>query len=413
MGVETNRIESEFIIKSVIEKNIPIAVHIKRNKIEGVITDFIIDKKIMISISPDQISEAAAGDEICIYFSYFSHVMNFCARILGVNEDGITVTYPPKIYKNLSRKYERVPAPENAKIVFTVKGEKFQLDFPKTEEYNSVDFPEFNTDDYAVDNITQLITDFRTKILETASYVNIITYRKNKPETLEEQFISLSGKVLYLPSTNQPLPEFIESVEVPVLNSELADTLVIDGVKKLKTRNFEKSSKGIHSEIYCPVLYLEYVVGYIHVQNKDKNKSGISPEILEYVYQFSKVLAFSLKMSGYFKEKIETTEKYESTIIDISASGLLFGSNSKKLEKLFFLYTDIKIDLYLEEKIIPISCRIMRKYKSGDTVFYGLIILGIKQEDFEDLFQLVYGRKATDEDVELWEGGSAPPEINF
>ena len=118
-------------------------------------------------------------------------------------------------------------------------------------------------------------------------------------------------------------------------------------------------------------------------------------------------------MSGYFKEKIETTEKYESTIIDISASGLLFSSSSKKLEKLFFLYTDIKIDLYLEEKTIPISCRIMRKYKSGDTVFYGLIILGIKQEDFEDLFQLVYGRKATHEDVELWEGGSAPPEINF
>ena len=55
----------------------------------------------------------------------------------------------------------------------------------------------------------------------------------------------------------------------------------------------------------------------------------------------------------------------------------------------------------------------MRKYKSGDTVFYGLIILGIKQEDFKDLFQLVYGRKVTEEDVELWEGGSAPPEIKF
>jgi hypothetical protein len=413
VGVETNRIESEFIIKSVIEKKIPAAIHIKRNKIDGLITDFILDKKIMISISSDPGKEFASGDEVCIYFSYFSHVMNFCANVLTVDEKGITVTYPPKIYKNLSRKYERVPAPENAKIVFSIKGEKFQLDFPKTEEYNSVDFPEFNTEEYAVDNIQQLITDFRTKILETVSFVNIMTYRKNKPETLEEQLISLSGKVLYIPSINKPLPEYIESVDVPVINSELADTLIPEAVKKLQTRNFDKSTKGIHSEIYCPVLYLEYVVGFIHVQNRDKNKSEISAEILEYIYQFSKVLAFSLKISGYFKEKVETTENYESTIIDISAAGFLFGSNSKKLEKLFFLYTDLKIDLYLGEKIIPLTCRIMRKYKSGDSVFYGLIILGIKQEDFENLFQLVYGRKVTDEDVELWEGGSAPPEIKF
>ncbi len=413
MGVETNRIETEFILKSVIEKVIVVNIHVRRNKTNGKITDFVVEKKIFIEISPDFAKDIILGDRISVYFSYFSHVMNFSGRVLEITEEGITVSYPSKIYKNLSRKYERVPPPSGSKIVFSVKGEKFQLDFPKTDEYNAVDYPEFNTEEYAVDNIAQLIGDFKAKILETVSFVNIVTYRKQKPETLEEKLISLSGKVLYIPSTNQDLPEFVEAADVPVLTGELIDSFIPEGQKQIKISNFEKSSRGVHSEIYCPVLYLEYVIGYLHIQNRDRKKAELSTDILEYVYQFAKVLAFSLKISGYFKEKVEIQEKYESTIIDISASGLLFGSNSKKLEKSLFLYTDIRIEISLGDKLIPITCRIMRKYKTDDTVFYGLIFLDIAQGDFEDLFYLVYGRKVTDDDVEKWEGGSAPPQINF
>ncbi len=415
MGVETNRIETEFIIKSVVEKNIPVSMHAKRKKINCRIIDYIFEKKIIVKGENGKINDEdiAVGDVVSLYFSYFSHVMNFSANVKEITEENLVLSFPTKIYKNLSRKYERVPPPAGSKIVFTVKGEKFQLDFPKTDEYNAVDYPEFNTEEFPVNNIVQLINDFRAKILESASYVNIVTYRKQKPETLEEKLVSMSGRVLYIPSTNQELPEFAEAGDVPVLGRDVADNYMEDAEKQLKISNFEKSSRGIHSEIYCPVLYLEYVVGYIHVQNRDRQKNQLSTEILEYVYQFSKVLAFSLKISGYFREKVETVEKYESTIIDISAAGLLFASNSKKLEKLFYLYTDIDIELFIGEKSIPIRSRIMRKFKNEDNVFYGLIFLDIDENDFEDLFYLVYGRKVTNEDVEKWEGGSAPPQINF
>ena len=413
MGVETNRIETEFILKSVVEKGIKVTIHAKRKKTTGKIKEYILEKKIIIEADSVDKTECITGDKVSLYFSYFSHVMNFSAKILEISNKEITVSYPDRIFKNLSRKYERVPPPEGSRVVFSVKGEKFELDFPRTDEFCAVDYPEFNTDEYAVDNIAQLISDFRERITESVSSVNIITYRKQKPETLEEKIISLSGKVLYIVSTNLDLPENAEAGDVPVLTGEIIDSFIPEGEKQIKISNFEKSSRGIHSEIYCPVLYQEYVTGYIHIQNRDKNKSAISTDILEYVYQFSKVLAFSLKLNGYFKDKVETLEKHESTVLDISASGLLFGSNSKKLEKSFFLYSDIKIELCLGKKIIPISSRIMRKYKNNDTVFYGLIFLDIDQENFEDLFYLVYGRKISDDDIEKWEGGSAPPQINF
>ncbi len=414
MGVETNRIETEFILKALSDKVIPVSIHTKKKNIVGRISDFNLEKNVILELSEQEIKLLNKDEKINIYFSYFSHVMNFTATITEISDEQITVSYPLKIYKNLSRKYERVIPPENSKIVFSVKGEKFQLDFPKTEEYNAVDYPEFNTEEFPVDNLSQLLNDYRKKVLESVSYVNIVTYRKQKPESIEEKLLALSGKVLYIPSVNKDIPLFVEIENVPVLTRDTIDSYIPGAQKLLKESNSEKYDKGIHSELYCPILYLEYVVGYIHLQNKGVKQTRIKNDIIEYTYQFSKILAFSLKISGYFNQgKREIHEKYENTIIDVSASGLLFGSNSKKLEKSIYLYSDIKIDLILGEKVIPINTRVMRKFKNGDNVFFGLIFLEIDPKDFELLFYLVYGRKITNNDIEKWEGGSNPPQVKL
>ncbi len=102
--------------------------------------------------------------------------------------------------------------------------------------------------------------------------VNIVTFRKKGPEQIEEMIIARTGKVLFIPSTNDPLPgeQLIEGV--PVLTAEEIDDTVENGSKTLKIRNFEKSSDGIHSELYCPILYNEYVIGYVQLINRDEKK---------------------------------------------------------------------------------------------------------------------------------------------
>ena len=325
----------------------------------------------------------------------------------------IRITFPDVVYKNLSRKYERVKPPEGSRIEFNVKGEKFELNFPKTDEYNSVDAPDFDPSAFSVQNIAELVSDFREKMLDHIKIVNIITFRKKGPEQIEEMLIARTGKVLFIPSTNDPLPEENVIEGVPILTAEEIDSTVENGTKNLKISNFEKSSDGIHSELYCPVLYNEYVIGYVQLVNRDDKKSIISNEILEYTHQFSKILAFSLKVNNYFKERSIDYERFESSIIDISASGLLFCSCSKKLDKSFFIYTDLKAEIFLGGSVINANCRIMRKFKSKGTVFYGIIFLDIEPEDFELLFLMLYGRKMTDKDQELWEGGSKPPPVEI
>ena len=412
MGLETNRIETEFIIKSVCEKEIPVSIHYGRHIIKCSFTDYELGSFVLIKIDDKDKDILNNDDQVKVYFSYFSHVMTFTGAVRK-NSNEFKISFPDVIYKNLSRKYERVKPPEGSKIEFNVKGEKFELNFPKTDEYNSVDAPDFDPSSFSVDNIADLVSDFREKMLDHIKEVNIVTFRKKGPEQIEELIIARTGKVLFIPSTNDPLPEEQLIEGVPVLTADEIDSTVENGTKNLKIRNFEKSSDGIHSELYCPVLYNEYVIGYVLLVNRDEKKSIISNEILEYSHQFSKILAFSLKVNNYFKEKTVDYEKFESSIIDISASGLLFCSSSKKLDKSFFIYTDLKAEIFLGGSVINANCRIMRKFKNKGTVFYGIIFLDIAPEDFELLFLMLYGRKMTDEDKSLWEGGSSPPPVEI
>jgi len=413
LAVETNRIETEFIIKSLLDNMIPVTIH-KNKNITGKVIDYELEKNVVIELQKEDVKLFEPEEKNVVYFSYFDHVMNFSVTVTKTAEKQIVFSYPSKIYKNLSRKYIRVVPPKDSKIVFSMKGESFQLDFPKTEEYNAVDYPEFDTDEFPVNNISQLLNEFRKKVLESVSCVNIVTYRKQKPVSIEERLLAISGKVLYIPSVNKDLPSFPETENVPILTKDTIDTYMQDGEKLLKQSNFKKNADGVRSEVYCPILYLEYVVGYIHLQNKGIKQARIKNDIIEYIYQFSKVLAFSLKVSGYFNHgKVEVQERHENTIVDISASGVLFESKSKKLEKSIFLYSDIKIELILGEKNIPINVRVMRKFKSGDSVFYGLIFLELDPNDFEHLFNFIYQREITEDDIEKWEGGSAPPQIDM
>lgn len=411
MGVEANRIETEIILKTLMNKNIEVEIHIKQQNIKGKITDFNLDKNIIATTIVPPEKYLLEGDRVSIYFAYFSHIMSFTALVLKISDNIVIFSYPKNIYKNLNRKFERIIAPKGSKVIFSIKGEKFQLDFPKTNEYSAVNFSELKHDGFFIDDITRLIDDFKVKILESVNFVEIVLYRNKKPKTIEEKLIYSSGKILYISSTltSRLGTEIIN--DIPMINDNIIENYIDGGRKKLKASCFEKINTGIYSEIYCPILYHEYVMGYIQLQNKKVEPIGRS--ILEYVYQFSQILSYVFKKKGYFGRNEEVDENYECTIIDISGSGLLFSSDSKKLEKYFFLNIDIKMKLYIGMKKVSTRCRLVRKFKSSTTFFFGLIFLNIPEEYFESFFSLVYGRAITEDDIAKWEGGAPPPKIEL
>jgi hypothetical protein len=154
----------------------------------------------------------------------------------------------------------------------------------------------------------------------------------------------------------------------------------------------EKFEKGYYSQLYCPAFYNEYMIGYVYLMNSIAELRKIDVGIVKYVYQFSKVLSYSLIQNSYFTEQKVEDIKYKSAIIDISASGLLFANADKELANELVLYSSIAIMLKVRTRNISINARISRKFRDERTYCYGLHFIEISPEDFRFLYEFIYGK---------------------
>jgi hypothetical protein len=248
----------------------------------------------------------------------------------------------------------------------------------------------------------------------------IVMLRDRMPRAWEERTIVRLGKTLWIPSTGEDFPvrdpfpdgRIITRAELVKLEEEAgaAPYLV---TSRLGNILYEKSKRDIVSEVWVPVLYNEYVVGYVHAWNTGERRERISRETVEFIQQFTRILCYSLVTNGYFKLENATERRYEAPIIDMSASGLLFAHTSRDLARELLVHADLALTVRVQRRTIPIGARIMRKFRDEENVYFGVLFLRIDQEDFGYLFQYLYG-KPYDPSLEgTWEGGAPPPPVNL
>ena len=355
-------------------------------------------------------------EAVRIFFSYFGHFMTFKSKVIEVG-DSLRVDYPKTIQKNLQRKYERVPSTEESTLSFSVKETKIELGFPKSEEYDPADKPVL-LEDLNFKDISSLVDAFRKNAALYADNYHLQIFRNKKPETLEERIITLSGKPLYLPKTSEGLPQKevcginrIVSKDLLFPKDQTAKLLPELEPEDLRTLFENRAAEGITSLLYTPILYQQYAVGYSYLATRGGGHEPLDKDTLKYTWQFSKILAYSLKLNGYFTNTLEVLTEYQSGLIDISAAGLMFAHPSQTLRRALPLYTDLNLELNMGNRKMKIDSRVMRTYQDKRTNYYGVQFLVIQPEDFRFLFEYIYGRPLTTEDEQLWEGGMAPPRL--
>jgi hypothetical protein len=416
MGSTIGRIEKEFILNSVCDHAIPLSISAYKLKEPGILK-VLDDDYLLISGEKELGSSFPAGSDIRVYFSYYGHVMTFATRIRGVVDDDLKTEIPESIHKNLTRKFERVRPPTGVEISFEIQAAKIDLNFPKSEEYDPVDEPEWS-EEYDSSDIQSLLGSFRERVKDRASVNSVTMFRGRPPKGFEETLISQTGKIFYLPDTSGVLPadDYQSGGRIVTRGMLLRPDLGNQGgvsQDRLPELIAEKKAKGIGSEIYCPIIFHEYTIGFVYLARREGEGGAFDDALVEETHQFSKILAYALKVGGYFKEDIPGKSEYSGEIIDISASGLLFANNSEQLDLSLVIYADIDLRLRFDRRVMNIASRTMRKLRSASMNYYGIQFMEIKPEDFRFLFDLVYGRAITSEDEQLWEGGAAPPELSL
>jgi hypothetical protein len=418
MGTEVGRIEKEFVFKSLVDDKVACDVHGSRKefscRFSGVTED-----RLEMSPVEGKLDGLNPGEEVRVFFYLKNNYHTFASRVIEMSPERVVVQQPPGVYKNLQRKFERVKQEGSIDVSFSLHGTKVELNFPKSDRFSPVEPPE---EDVTFDprRIQEVVKTFRIRMETLTTDNKIVMLRDRMPRSWEEKTIVRLGKSLWIPSTAEDFPvrdpfpdeRVITKSELIALEEEAGSAPYLV-TSKLGNLLYEKTKKDIVSELWCPVLYNEYVVGYVHVWNTAARRERISRDLIEFVQQFAKVLCYSLVTNGYFKVENSTERRYEAPIIDLSASGLLFAHTSTELIKELLVHTDLDLTLRLDTRTMTVGGRIMRKFRDAENTYFGLLFLKIEQEDFQFLFHYLYGKDFDPSLEGTWEGGAPPPPLDM
>jgi len=254
-------------------------------------------------------------------------------------------------------------------------------------------------EDFDPSSIQRLIVAFRNKMNNTVSENKIIMLRNRVATTYEEKVMVRTGKIIWIPSIEGGLiassifPENILLTHSDlVLYEEENGTPANEIEEKIKQLLQDKFKKGYYSQLYCPAFFNEYMIGYIYLMNTIAQLKKIDVQLLKYVYQFSKFLSHSLVINNYFQAQKSDDTKFETPVIDISASGLLFSSADNDLATELVLHSTLQITLKIQSRKIFVVARISRKFRDSKYFYYGLHFVDITPEDFRFLYEFIYGK---------------------
>jgi hypothetical protein len=319
-----------------------------------------------------------------------------------IKDDLIHCNIPEMLYKNLDRNYLRVDAPSDLKIVYTFRGDRYNLAFPKVMEFEDIGASELirNIDPR---NLSGLIDQMKSWIKNYATGYKIVSFKDKKPDITEERIVSETGKALYLPSTLGYLPQTDPYPKKRLITEEmfkryLESTGVGMAFLDDACARFIKSKfdEGIYSDAWVPILFHEYVIGYIHIWINKEGKLPFDFTVLDNMYEFSKVLAFSLKENGYFERGKIHNEPFEGRILDISASGLLFAYPHTTLSSTLLVDSELTIQIITPKRTVNVVTRIVRRFKDRAAGYFGCRFIGLEPEDMRFLFEYLYGKPMDD-----------------
>ena len=307
------------------------------------------------------------------------------------------------------RQYERIRITEDIHVSFEIKGKKVQLDFPKTENYFPFIKSEYS-EDFEQSSFQGLVNTFHRKMKRIVSVSKIIMLRNRTPSTFEEEILAKTGKTIWIPSMSEGFliksdyPELDLLLYKDVINYEKeSGTPVSEIGQKIEHTLQEKIAKGYYSQLYYPILYHEYLVGYIYACNFWAKKSEINIGILKYIDEFSRILCHSLETHHYFKVKESDSVSYMAPLLDISGSGLLFSYPEKYLSIELSLHSVLIITLKIGKRKMDIESMVIRKYKDKNTYYYAFKFIKMTPEDFRFLFEHIYGKPYSDKSRPIWE----------
>src|SRR5512137_882497 len=143
MAINLRRIEKEFVLGSARDGAVSLLLLAGSGEWPCLITGMT-DESLTLSHSmPLRLLRRSQVYEF--RFVYREQPMAFRSRVLDVKESSLSVEMPQTVYKNLGRRYSRRAPPIELTVSFSFRGDRYDLNFPTTREFEPVAEPEPNS----------------------------------------------------------------------------------------------------------------------------------------------------------------------------------------------------------------------------------------------------------------------------
>jgi c-di-GMP-binding flagellar brake protein YcgR len=403
MATPVGRIEKEFLLLALFEQKLSVRYLKDRNEYALTLEQPAGEELVFRPNKP--LGKLKPRAKLPLLFNYRGQTIDFSVELLAQKDELLFCKPPETLYKDLDRNYLRVDTPTDLKIIFTFKGDRYNLAFPKVSEYEHI-----GADDLARNldpkNLSGLMKQITGTLSNFADGFKIVNFKDKKPETMEERIVSETGKTLFIPSTAEFLPKTDPYPRKRIITEEIFKRyLETTGVgATFHNENIArflrgKLDNGIYSDAWVPILFQEYVIGYIHVWIDKQGRTPFDFSVLDNVYQSAKVLAFSLKENGYFEHGRIQSESFEGRVLDISASGLLFACPlGSSLLVTLLVDAELTVTIEAPDRTINVLARIVRRFKDKSAGYFGCRFINMAPEDTRYLFEHLYGRQIDDRD---------------
>lgn len=391
MAVSMQRVQKEFVLKNLVDSECEIVVHSGSQRIPGVVADY---TRETVSLSLEQTDDLDYAAVVNVYFSLNGHVMTFQSTVQGHDSKGRPVLRNPgAIYRRLERTYERVRPETGIGVRVYLPGGTLDLDFPKSERTDRVDEEVKLGFSFNPASIASLMRSFRERASTIAAETKIVMFRGRDPNGITEEVIVRSGKILVLPLSVSERLKATSVGDWVLTDRELISELYKDTssvrtiVRSLQREEQRLRDAAIQEELYCPVLFRNYAAGYIYLL-QSSGTGEFSPNTVEFVRQFGRILAYALNANGYFEGGATPSAK-PAELIDISASGVLFAMQDDA-DRISY-GEDIDLEIDVDDRPIPARGRIVRVYSGTVMTYVAVRFVRLDYRDSHRLLAALYG----------------------
>jgi hypothetical protein len=371
-----------------------------------------LDKDRLVFESKTPLSDFRKNTKIEFKFSVQSvktHIITFSAYVYEVANRYIITSIPDYLYKNLSRSYSRVQQTPEMNMVIRKDGFYYDLNY---EKINVVD--SFALDNFVLqldeNNVNTFIDENIHWLEQKTDGHKLILFKENIPATIEEKAVSKMGKILFISMPDNGLvSEKGNPGEKFFTEDSLYQFLIGNGENPESARAKiaglfqQRTNQNICSDCYVPIIFLSYIIGYVHVWVNEGNPP-ITLDLIEKFRLFAKMIAFSLERDNYFQDGKKKTPAFRPKLLDISAGGFLFVLDHNVETITYAVGDSFSVQITISTRVIRCKASIVRNHFDRTHAYYGCKFENLEIEDTRFLFETIYGKPFTDKDLEFITG---------